>query len=591
MDKEYYLATTGISDVWDLNKVLLMLGPWCMTNPKNWEYFKGREFLTVDPLWNSAEKVKEANNYCYQIYCEAWPEITRVMNLIHSVNYPEKYWKVLIGPWLLHFIGVLYDRYMRVKNVRTAYPDIYTHVIEDGYDLSPENMQDFYGKIISDLYNFQLISYICKHLCINRIGVKLDDIKKLNNGAKRKNNRKNKVLKYIANMLKKILSTITVGPVVLSDMYHLKLKDYLALSIKTKFRLIKYMIYDNEGIASIYYSKEKRKAMAFQKDISEFENMLFDILPWSMPKVYIEGFKSNQYKALNKNEQIEVIGSATGWEANEEYKFYAANILANKKKISLEFQHGGGYGTSESLPVENIANEKDIFYVWGWGQNAGKKRNLPSPHLSRLKNKYCRRYNKVLFVSTTQPRYHYRFSNGSMPEAHIEYLDHQKMFLNAVPDYIRRDIVYRPHMIDFGWGEGNRITITFPEIKIIKKGKAVDLMKKVKLAIIDHPLTSFLEALAINVPTILFWDHDLYIMRPEAEKYFELLRKSGILYKYPLEAAIKMLEVYKNPQEWWETPEVQAARNIFLEHYGYSRKDWMDCWIKELSSLVSKTHV
>jgi len=75
-------------------------------------------------------------------------------------------------------------------------------------------------------------------------------------------------------------------------------------------------------------------------------------------------------------------------------------------------------------------------------------------------------------------------------------------------------------------------------------------MRKTNIVVVDHPGTSALEAFVINAPTVLYWDHDKYLIRPEAEPYFQALRDAGILYKDPVSAAEKVNEIFDNPEEW-----------------------------------------
>ena len=136
-------------------------------------------------------------------------------------------------------------------------------------------------------------------------------------------------------------------------------------------------------------------------------------------------------------------------------------------------------------------------------------------------------------------------------------------------------------------GEVEAVKEVCPNAKFALKGKLVSWMKKVKLVVIDHPHTSFIEALTINVPCIFYWDHDVYLMRAPAEEYFDALRKAGILHKTPGGAANKIIEIFENPVRWWSSNDVQKARNTFLERFGYSRKDWLKIWAEELKQIQS----
>ena len=38
------------------------------------------------------------------------PVVTKNLNTIHGVNYSQRYWHILLGPWLYHFCCIVYDR-------------------------------------------------------------------------------------------------------------------------------------------------------------------------------------------------------------------------------------------------------------------------------------------------------------------------------------------------------------------------------------------------------------------------------------------------------------------------------------------------
>lgn len=96
----------------------------------------------------------------------------------------------------------------------------------------------------------------------------------------------------------------------------------------------------------------------------------------------------------------------------------------------------------------------------------------------------------------------------------------------------------------------------------------------------------FLEALTINAPCIFYWDHDVYLIRKEAEEYFGILRDSGILYKDPISAAKKVNEIFDDPMNWWLKEEVQNARSVFCERFAYTKKNWLKEWTDELKKSM-----
>jgi putative transferase (TIGR04331 family) len=100
--------------------------------------------------------------------------------------------------------------------------------------------------------------------------------------------------------------------------------------------------------------------------------------------------------------------------------------------------------------------------------------------------------------------------------------------------------------------------------------------------------TSWLETLAMNVPTVCFYDPGLYAPREPARPYFDMLVRVGILHHSGREAA-KFVNAFKgDPSAWWNSAEVQAARETFVARYANFSDDWLAAWQAEFESLLAE---
>jgi len=587
-DMRCYLATTGISEVWDLNSKLLLLGPWCVTSKQNKELTNGRNYTLIPSPWQPVAKIKEAADYCHEIYEELLPEVSENLNSLHSVSYPVNYWRVLIGPWLIHYIGVLYERYIRIKNALSLYPRLYTHTPDGDWHLATYDTAEFMESLGRDDYNFKLFGAVCSYLKVpsEAIHIRLKEEPLFN----RMQDKKSRLKKFWQGATNRALFAsmflFPPGPVVLAHMHRLRHIDYLKLSLKVGTRLC----YDFrlKDKIDLHYSSQKRQSLVFKDKGDIFKNLVVQTLRISIPKCYIEGYRHIKESTPSVRPNVKVVGSAVGWDSQEVFKFFAAEAVS-KGASPVYFQHGAGYGNYLANPAESLSYEKDRLYVWGWesqDRGAGKLKNLPSAHLSMIRDSYSySKGAKSIFVSAGLPRYQYRFFSVPFSEKFVQYLQDQINLLDELPVEIRRNLTYRPYVHNYHWNEKENLSKRYPEIELLSGLSVIEYMQKAKLVIIDHPGTAFIEALAINVPSVFFWDHNAYLMRPEAEGYFQTLRDSGILYSKSAEAAKKIIDVSGDPLSWWRSKEVQDARNIFLGQFGYSRKDWMGCWARELKVM------
>jgi len=583
MEERYYLATTGISKIWDLSNGILILGPWCLTDRRNLELLKSNEYSLVDSPWKPVIKIKEAADYCHNIYEDLLPKISEIMNSVHNVSQPVKYWRILLGPWLLHFIEIFYDRYERLSSVAKQYPSFYTNSIPlENCDISALDTLDFVeNQINSDSYNLSVFSLI-----LNKFFPENTEITKVNlaSDPERKNPVSINWRKKILNNLLQLGGSSFDSPIMLFNMYHLTILDLLKLKIKTWNIGYFNSRYKNEPKPITTCSTKLRSTIKIEGAADDFQSFLNEIIPRGIPTCYIENYRFYRYQFFDKVKNIKAIGSSIGWYFDEKFKFFSAEATISGAK-TLEFQHGGGYGFLYSMPVESLAKEKDIFYSWGWNTYDERVVPLPSPHLSRLKNKHSKKINNLLFVGTGMPRYHFRFHSLVFPEDMAKYFDNKNIFLQNLNQHIKEHFLYRPYLHDYGWDEVKLLKKMQPDIEIISRGKLTGWIKKVNMVVIDHPHTAFLEALVINTPSVFYWDSECNLMRPEAEEYFDLLKRAGILFSKSSDAARKVNEVFLNAEKWWMTSEVQEARIKFCERYAYARSDWANIWVKEFGKF------
>ena len=90
--------------------------------------------------------------------------------------------------------------------------------------------------------------------------------------------------------------------------------------------------------------------------------------------------------------------------------------------------------------------------------------------------------------------------------------------------------------------------------------------------------TVFLETLALDFPTIIFWEPSHHEIRPDAVPFFDMLEEAEILFYSPEKAAIKVNDILSDVDEWWFSIEVQSARKKFCERYASTSNHWEREW-------------
>ncbi|MGA1764728.1 MAG: hypothetical protein ACO4A3_08620, partial [Ilumatobacteraceae bacterium] len=93
--------------------------------------------------------------------------------------------------------------------------------------------------------------------------------------------------------------------------------------------------------------------------------------------------------------------------------------------------------------------------------------------------------------------------------------------------------------------------------------------------------TSWLETLAMNIPTVCFYDPNLYQPRAAAQPFVDALARVGIIHYSGREAARFVNSFRGDPSAWWKSAEVQEVREAFVARYANFSDDWLDAWQDE----------
>ncbi len=89
--------------------------------------------------------------------------------------------------------------------------------------------------------------------------------------------------------------------------------------------------------------------------------------------------------------------------------------------------------------------------------------------------------------------------------------------------------------------------------------------------------------MAMNTPTIAFWNCKHWAMCEEAEKIYSKLRDVGILHNKPESAAQMIEDKWGDMKKWWNSEDIQNVRLNFCKHYALFSKNWKNEWYGFLS--------
>lgn len=273
-------------------------------------------------------------------------------------------------------------------------------------------------------------------------------------------------------------------------------------------------------------------------------------------------------------------------------KLRVINWLARRKgEFTIGIQHGGGYGCHRVFPLSPETEYLNSMFVsWGWTSHGNYNVNawpLPSPQLSKIADKHRPQKKSLLFVNYALQPLVLRFHSKPLGSDLAEEMKRTETFITALDDNIKTQFIYRPHVRTASFEDPDRLISQHPEIRVLMDAEKA-FQKELfscRLLVINHPITVLHIAMAANVPMVCYWDPEFWAITDPCEELFGALRRAGVIFNSPKEAAIKVNEIWADVQSWWNGQAIQSARQRWATAYALTDRKWRKTWLNTLWRL------
>lgn len=582
-----FLATTALEEFWDTSKHIVFLGEWCLLYSRR-SFWKSLNNQLLGSPFDDSETAHAAYHYVNGIYERILPLIGDVLNTIHGTCYSQRYWRIIIGPWLLFYLPVIYDRYSHLRYALDQYPDCTTIVLSESSFITPSDALDFVSLVNDDTFNLQvytkLLATLGKNFPCKVVQMAQNPLHRKDTGV----SWKRKALGYLAGIYARSCAKASQSIFFRSSYFSRASEFHLLIRNIGKIFPILPPLFEQSWPPC---NNDIRKNLPkIEIGHSEFEQCLSAILFSDMPRCFVEGFCHINRKAQNIYPKIpKAIFSSNGWYLEEVFKHWAA-ISAENGTLLMGTPHGGSYGGEANMLDENHETAiVDRYYSWGWERTDCVAEVIPFPAtklVGRKKIGASNRETGILWVTTSMARYLRLFPH--VPKYFCEYLSWQPRFAETLSEEIMASIRVRPHFADYGWDIIQRLEECIPGVSIETRNVPFqESLVNCRLYVCDHFSTTFAEALAANKPTVLFWNPRTNKLRPDAQPYYDLLRKNGILFDTPECAGAAVNQIYDDVETWWNDPERQNAVKIFCERFARNSPDAIELWVAEFKRIAA----
>lgn len=580
MRKTIFLATTALEDFWDLSQPMVFLSDACTRYSRKEIWEKHSQEILRNPLFDRREYYKNYE-YVQSFYERMLPQIGEMLNEIHGQKYDTRYWRIVLGYWLFSYIHVLYERYSALKNALREYPDLTTIVLDAQDFMVPRDTRDFSLLTEQDCYNLQLYSkiftFLKKDFPLKRYAYPIP-------------HRSSAETKSPLKTLRTGIGRRFAGfaPVLGRQPFIPRHIDKLSFLIACRGNLW-FDFGPDEELPFYPLDPIKRKRLAHENiEAHEFEELFEEILPSDIPQIFVEGYLNFQKHARQLYPfKPKAIWSATSWCWEEAFKFWAAERSQEGATLA-GMQHGGNYGMEQIHPSEEYElTICDKYYSWGWEKEGSLVKPMPvTKYIGRKRLHADNHKEGILLATAVGSRYNCRLQAFRSVDIQL-YIQWQQWFIKALSPELKSRTRVRLFINDYGWDCRERWHDFDPRV-ILEDWKTsfADSMKNCRLHVSDHLSSTFVDALSVGKPTILFWDPEVFKVRPQAQLYMDDLYRAGIFYHTPQAAAAAAIRIYNDVESWWNQPQRQNTVEKFCYRFARTSPTALNEWSQEIAALA-----
>ena len=323
----------------------------------------------------------------------------------------------------------------------------------------------------------------------------------------------------------------------------------------------------------------QRRELSRSVKVSNFSSLLRALLPLLLPFGYAEGLSRYRKQLMAQfPSPPKVLHSSIGLQVDHWYQV-AASVWGERGTIVSTHQHGGHSGLDERHVLEDLeVRASDCYYTWGWASDNQWETplHIPLPRASR------KSLSRILLMSLESTEFVYRLQPFVIPSHTRACFLETHNFFEALNK--SEKLVARCRAQDRDLLRLNEFNVAWEPLS----GSGTKSASSSKLVLHNYFGTSWLETLAMNVPTVCFVPAGIHRFRAAAQPFIDALVRVGVVHYSGREAAKFVNSLRGDPSSWWGSSEVQEAREAFVARYANFSDNWLDAWQAEFESLLAE---
>ncbi len=592
------------------------LGPWSLSDAQffqwGWEKHGIRRVIKHEDILPVSQKLERV--------CEFYvAKLRHLQNERHRRSYSKRYWRILLMGWLLRVVICSFERFLRIRNQLKSNTPYLVYLAPQDESLSSVTTSHFDYLIFQDPLNRLIFSRFFRAYrpagWVMRDGAPAPEehanlFTRENYAKFKKPNRKLEIYHW-AHIL-----ASNLGYVQFLRVQGLNPFDSFYMALRMRFRNARRC---KDAVKSFQKKSEAKNGSISKDDIMEeigsiqdidareaeiFLQVVDGLIEETMPKAFTDDFRANEKKALVKikatSPWTDTIACGPVLGTDDQAKFYVSNLLERRPVRLVVNQHGGGYGLKEAHPWYHLVEYKaaDRFISWGWEvQSDYQVTAVPaaSPLLSKVKRSR-KRNSSIVLIGSCLIVYSKLLATDHLPEDIPQHMVDEVHFIRHLNDALRSTLFYKPHPTAVGLRYVQRyvqekcsgVQILTEKLVGLLSGRMSPALAQCRVCVLPYMGTTAAFTMAAGIPTIFFWNENVWRVSRDAKSDIEKLREVKVHHSSPESAARHLNAVWPDVDSWWEDSETQEAVSAFAYRYYRGGKNWRSEWVDMFCSTDAK---
>lgn len=515
------------------------------------------DYSVVDPSTineSLAEHFQRTQELCELLLID----ISSALNNFHGCSHSERYWNIIIGPWLKSFCNILMFRWLYLKSARSSFAIDGSSLTIDNKlgSVYPRDFSEYRKCIVNDTWSQHIYSMIWNST----------DFGPDMNGQVETHIPNQPSTVSLAQHFSK-LPTTTSRRIVIVDSYLPRRSEIelrlLTGSARLRIPRINAPLTQNEPAV--------RASLSFDRPaVNRLHQISRDLITDQMPSAYVEGYSLlvESTSKLKLPSSPRVIFTANRHFYDDVFNAWVAQATEYGSSYIIG-QHGGYYGSSRFRSDAEIHEEQvsDTHLTWGWRYS---QKQLPGPCLKTVGTRYRPPTQAKHLLIVCDHMWKYPRSLFHEISENVGYLEYVARCVTGLPANIKGDVLIRLHHAhaETGSSQSEWWQTRDPAVKVDGGiSNMQKLIRKSRVVVSTSNGATFLETLNLNIPTLVTWNSSYVQLRPEALPYFQRLKEVGIFHDNDQSFVDHVTKYWGDIEAWWASDAVQSARLIFCDQF------------------------